>query len=136
MADNTKYWEKMRTLVNSWSRYNTAKKLYVNACYEETRFKVEHIVNQYFGNISNLASEVSDRKIEVLRAINEFNHACTEVGFEVFDQFDSVSNETSLNWLFNHLKDADDYKSIRRKIDRRINKNAAPESIADLVPRY
>ena len=135
MADNTKYWESMVSLVNSWSRYNTAKKLYNNACFEETRFKVEHIVIQYFGSISNLASELADRKVETLRAIKGFNDACDEAGFEKFDQF-TLSNETALNWLFNHLKDADDYKSIRRKIERRMNKNAAPESIEKLIPKH
>ena len=120
--DPTQYWTAALTVVNAWSKYQTAKKLETNARYKETEHKVKGVVSSYWGSKKDLQSSVLTRSERVDEVLKYFAAICDKYGVE----------PVSRNWLYQNLRDAAEYASLRKKISRRLDKAKAPQSLKDL----
>ena len=109
------YWEYALGVINLWARYQAAKKLYINATHEETRRRVQSVVNdkKYYGGSTR---KIYDRKeslsYQLSRKLAGFADVCEFYGVE------PVTRE----WLYDHLKEAKDYASYRGRCQRRFKK--------------
>lgn len=125
------YWLSILGLVNAWAKYNWAKKLYINATSPETKKEVWPVVVKYFGgDVEKIADYRWMLTTPLEYELASYARACE--GAEIKPPFTAAQNK-DLNWLFNHLKDADDYKSIRGKVKRRLEGMKMPEPIETLV---
>ena len=118
------YWNAAIDLINAWSDYQAKKKLYINATHPETFFRVAKVVKEKFdGNFQKIANRRDELSREVDCLIDRFEDICS--GFDV--------EPVSRVWLYQHLKDADDYKRLREKCKRRLNRTRPAVSLAKLV---
>lgn len=110
-------------VVNNWSKYNSVKKLYINATHDETRMKVWHVVRSYYNGDLD---KVKDREMalgDILDwSLDEFNAICLDAGVR----------PVSRQWLYENLRTAADYKSIREKVERKLRADHKPISLRDL----
>lgn len=105
------YWQAAFDVVDTWAQYQGTKKLEINLKYEETRHRVQHVEDKYYGGSRyRLQERVRKLSAEVNVALSTYDDCCAECGV------DSVSRE----WLFDHLKESKHYASYRGKIQRRI----------------
>ena len=109
------YWQYSLDVVNKWAKYQAAKKLYVNATHDETRHRVQAVVNSekyYKGSVSRIYEQEKALSYQLSRLLVEYRDICDFFGVE------PVTRE----WLYDHLKDASDYASYRGKCQRRLEK--------------
>ena len=126
-----RYWMILLGVVNAWAEYNRLKKLYINAISPETKHKVQHVVAKYyFGQPERILDQRDTSSIPLEYELQAYYDICAKI--EMKPAFSRVQNG-DLNWLFNHLKDGDDYDSMRRKIKRRLNKMTQPQPIESLI---
>lgn len=118
------YWMAASMLLKTWSKYRSIAKLYFNATHEETRHAVWHVIIQsYGGSLDRVIDHEGEMSELVNYKLKDFNEICEE--FEV----DGVSRQ----WLYDHLKNKDDYRKLRDKISRRIKSRSQAESLHNLV---
>ena len=118
------YWTVAKSIVDWWAQYNAAKKLYYNATHEETRHKVQHVVQKhYFGNPDRIKSREKDLSFCVDACLDRFEMICEDLKIE----------PVTRDWLYHHLKASKDYQSLRGKIDRRQKNGVEPVSLKTLV---
>ena len=114
------YWQYSLDVVNKWAKYQAAKKLYINATHDETRHRVQAVVDSkkyYNGSVNRIFEQEKALSYQLSRLLVEYRDICDFFGVE------SVKRE----WLYDHLKDASDYASYRGKCQRRLkNPNKYP----------
>ena len=107
------YWGAAVDLVNAWSKYQAVKKLQINAMHEETRHKVDKVVQKHY---SGSIQKIMNRRYELSEILNEeiegFSNICSVFDVEPVNRY----------WLHDHLRDAKDYASLREKCKRRKNR--------------
>ena len=124
VVDVVVFWRAALALLNTWSEYRSKVKLYVNATHEETRHAVWHVISQsYGGSLDRLLDHEGELSELVNFKLSCFNELCDQ--FEV----DTVSRQ----WLYDKLKDSQDYGKLRAKIKRRMEANRPAESLRELV---
>jgi hypothetical protein len=112
--DYAPFWQAHLDLVNTWARYQSAKRLEINNSYPETEHRVSHVVDGYWsGSPSKLHETVEYRSSLVESALRYCEQVCSQYGVE------PVSRE----WLYDNLLDGSDYASYRGKIKRRMSRN-------------
>lgn len=124
VVDVVAFWTAALALLNTWSEYRSKAKLYFNATHDETRPAVwPVIVKSYNGNLDRLLDHEGELSELVNFKLKTFNDLCDL--FEV----DTVSRQ----WLYDNLKDKDDYGPLRSKIKRRLASNKPAQSLRELV---
>lgn len=122
--NSTEYWECALNLIYAWGEYLGKKKLYINATHPETAHRVQTVVDNSFNGSTR---RLKDRENETSRIVDEklakFEEECTDFGVET----------VSRHWLYEHLKDGNDTKSIRGKITSRKNSAKPAESLKNLI---
>ncbi|MDO5452063.1 MAG: hypothetical protein Q4F56_03155 [Candidatus Saccharibacteria bacterium] len=110
--DTAPYWYAAVDVINAWSKYQSVKKLYVNATHGETRHRVWSVVaskKYYNGSVQRVSNREKELFYLVQAALGEFKTICQFYGVEPVD----------LDWLYDHLKESKDYASYRNKCKRR-----------------
>lgn len=121
--DPRQYWQKALDVINAWSKYQSVKKLYINATHDETRHRVQRVVDGYYGGrVERVRNHERELSLTVDRLLGEFRTICDSFRVE------SVSR----NWLYHKLADAKAYDSYRKKCERRLNKAKAVVSLREL----
>ncbi|MCR5699874.1 MAG: hypothetical protein K6G49_00355 [Candidatus Saccharibacteria bacterium] len=121
--DPRQYWQKALEVVNIWAKYQSVKKLYINATHDETRHMVQRVVNDYYGgHVGRVHNHEQELSLAVDRLLGEFDTTCDSYRVE----------RISRNWLYHKLVDAKDYDSYRRKCERRLNKAKAAVSLREI----
>ena len=117
------YWKSAIDLVNTWAKYNKAKKDLINATHEETAHRVWNpLVEPYYGgSLQKMKATRDERSALVNEALANFALACSRC------EVQSVSRD----WLHDHLKDGKDYARYRDFCKRRLYKLKPPESLRD-----
>ena len=124
VIDVAVFWTAALALLNTWSEYRSKAKLYFNATHDETRRAVwDVIVKSYGGSVDRLLDHEGELSELVNFKLKTFNDLCDM--FEV----DTVSRQ----WLYDNLKDKNDYGPLRDKIKRRLSKNKPAQSLRELV---
>ena len=124
VVDVVVFWTAALALLNTWSEYRTKAKLYFNATHDETRPAVwQVIIDSYNGNLDRLLDHEGELSELVNFKLKTFNDLC-----DMF-KVDTVSRQ----WLYDNLKDKDDYGPLRGKIKRRLDKNKPAQSLRELV---
>ena len=124
VVDVVAFWTAALALLNTWSEYRSKAKLYFNATHDETRPAVwQVIVKSYNGSLDRLLDHEGELSELVNFKLKTFNDLCDL--FEV----DTVSRQ----WLYDNLKDKDDYGPLRSKIKRRLASNRPAQSLRELV---
>ena len=124
VIDVAAFWTAALALLNTWSEYRSKAKLYFNATHDETRRAVwDVIVKSYGGSVDRLLDHEGELSELVNFKLKTFNDLCDM--FEV----DTVSRQ----WLYDNLKDKNDYGPLRDKIKRRLSKNKPAQSLRELV---
>ena len=109
------YWQYALDVVNKWAKYQAKKKLLINATHEETRHRVQGVVNDekyYGGSVTKIRESRDALSYQLDRLLSEFVDICE------FFEVEPVSRE----WLYDHLEDAKDYASYRGKCQTRLKK--------------
>lgn len=123
VADPCAYWQKAADLIRAWAKYQSIKKLYINATHDETRHKVWPVVMKYHGgSVQRVHNYEQELALKVKRILAEFDVVCAEYGVE----------PVSLEWLYQKMKDKNDYASYRRKCERRMKKVKPATSLREL----
>lgn len=102
------YWQYAIYVINIWAEYQSKKKLLINATHDETRHRVQSVVNNkkyYDGSLARIRKRRDDLSGLVDDCLSGFNKICS------LYKVDPVSRE----WLYDHLKGAKDYQSYRGK---------------------
>ena len=119
-VDYAPFWQAHLDLVNTWARYQAAKKMEISNSYPETEHKVAHVVDGYWsGSSKKLHQTVEYRSSLVDEAIKYCDAVCKRF------QVESVSRD----WLYENLLDGPDYASYRGKINRRMARNKPAQSL-------
>lgn len=121
--DPTAYWKGAAALVDAWANYQSVKKLLINATHDETRHKVQRIVDQYYGkSICRVREAEQERSQRVEQELHEFARLCERYEVEEVDR----------DWLFHKLRENKHYDSYRRKIKRRLAGWKPAQSLRDI----
>ena len=120
--DYRPYWQVQLELVNAWANYQKAKRLLINASYEETRHRVSSVVKDYWGDNQKLKRSVEERSALVDAAIRRADLVSERFGV----------GRISRDWLYRNLKEARDYSSYRGKIKRRLDRNKPAKSLREI----
>ena len=118
------YWDLALKLVNAWAKYQAKRKLYANYVSEDTRHRVENvIIRNYGGDVGRLLRHEHSLVVIVYRILADFQAQCRKYKVASVDVI----------WLKLHLCEDKQYKSIRGKCQRRMNKNRPPVPIYELL---
>ena len=118
------YWASMLNLVNAWAKYQGKRKLYINNDGENTRPRMEHVIIRYYdGDVGKLLRHEHSLIAQVNRALADFKLQCSKYDVE----------SVNIMWLGLHLLEDRNYKSLRGKCQRRMNKNRPPVPIYELL---
>lgn len=117
------YWAKAIEVINIWAKYQSLKKLYVNATHDETKHRVRKVIDGYYGGrVERVRNHEQELSLAVDRLLNEFAMICDMYGVE----------KISRDWLYRKLESASHYNSYRRKCERRMNKSKPAISLREI----
>lgn len=116
MANET-YWQFMLEIVNLWMQYQAAKKLYINATHEETKFKVMGVVNQYYGgSIAKVFDAERGLSNSLDRKLERFGRYCDKLGIKPMTR----------DWLYHNIPNSKAAGRYRRIINKNLKNGIDP----------
>ncbi len=119
MANET-YWTFLGEIIDLWSQYQGAKRLYINATHEETYFKVAKVVSRYYGGKVAKIQQAEDAMSKKLDAkLERFRRYCGKLGVQPITR----------DWLYHNVTDGKAAAKYRRKIKKNLDIDAAPAAL-------